>query len=150
VTVRRRAGRGPRSRRTVSALLVALGTLTLAACGPSGGVGSGDTLKASERAAADLQDDLTGMPGVSEPYVVYTDAIDLPAYLEVSVVMTDPAQVEPAFPEIEKAAWLSEVDPLWRMTVTVVPPTGPGISREYDLQDKPTVDDLTERWGQRP
>jgi hypothetical protein len=135
---------------TGSALLIAVGTWALAACGPSGGVGSGDTLKASERAAADLQDALAGMPGVSEPYVTYTDSIDLAAYLDVSVEMTDPAQVETAFPEIEKAAWLSEVDPLWRMTVTVVPPTGPGISQEYDLENKQTVAELTKRWGERP
>ena len=47
--------------------------------------------------------------------------------------LTDARQVEALFPEIEEAAWLSEVDPLQKMTVIVVPPTGPGVSREYDL-----------------
>ena len=150
MTARRSAGCGRVGRTTSNALIVALATLALGACGPSGGVGTGDTLEASEQAAAELQDDLAGMSGLSEPYVAYTDSIDLAAYLEVSVDVTDPTQVEAVFPEIEEAAWLSEVDPLQKMTVIVVPPTGPGVSREYDLRDQATVDELTERWGERP
>ncbi|MBB3676319.1 hypothetical protein [Modestobacter versicolor] len=132
------------------AALIAAATLALTGCASFGAAGDSDTLEASEQAAADLQDELAGMPGVTTAFVGYQDDLTEQAHLRVNVEVAEAAQVETTFPEVEEAAWLCEVDPLLTMKVTVVPVSGSGTSQDYDLQDQQTVDDLTERWGERP
>ena len=131
-------------------LIGALGALALSGCASFGAAGDSDSIEASEQAAAGLQEELGGLPGVTMAYVAYQDNITKGAYLRVNVEVADPAQVESTVPVVEEAAWLSEVEPLLSMKLTVVPVSGDGSSREYDLEDQATVDELTERWGDRP
>ena len=144
-----RAGVRDRAR-PVSLSALTLTALTLTACASFGAAGDSDSIEASEQAAAELQEELGGLPGVTMAYVAYQDNATLQAFLRINVEVADPAQVESTVPVVEQAAWLSEVDPLLSMDVTVVPVSGDGTSREYDLEEQATVDELTQRWGERP
>jgi hypothetical protein len=152
-TVQARGGRRrPRGPVRVAALVLGIGTLLTACSGSVGRTGDAETEEQSMQVAADLQEEFAQLPGAVGAFVSYQDNITLQAALRANVTVSTGTDFAATLDAIEQSVWLSDVDPLRSVKITVVDQAEPpaGETREYDLDDRAQVKLLTERWGERP
>lgn len=135
-----------------------LGLLLLAGCAagdpgraasPSESPGAG---AANETAAADVQEALAQRDDVASAEVRYVDVFENPENGIVDAVMQPGADPQAIADEAVRLMWLSELDPLSVISVSVTNPADPpnGATRTVNLLQDAQRDPLEEQYGPRP
>lgn len=142
------------SARRIAGAVLPLGLLMVAGCtGPGADASqSSSSPAAADRITAGIEDELSSRDDVADVDVYYQDSVTIPESASADITMRPGADPQAISDEAVRLIWLSRLNPLSTIDVSVINPDEPikGVSTSLNLQQDADRASLESRYGPHP